>query len=139
MDLTGLKAEYIAGSESLAKLAQRYGVSLNALYKCSGTEGWGALRRAYRQQRLEALVDPEPLSLPAKAAVERGVAELANWLAEVIAEGRSTRCVGDAPDVKLMREMTACLRELDGLTRTDADGGTRIEVVFGENVTGCCG
>ena len=94
---------------------------------------------AYIQQRLEAMVDPGPLSLPAKAAVERGVAELANWLAEVIAEGRSTRCVGDAPDVKLMREMTACLRELDGLTRTDADGGTRIEVVFGENVTGCCG
>lgn len=56
IDWVPIRAEYIAGQMGYRKLAEKYGVSENALYAHAKKENWSADRKKYREKRGADLV-----------------------------------------------------------------------------------
>lgn len=56
IDWVPIRAEYIAGQMGYRKLAEKYGVSENAVYAHARRENWAADRKKYREKRGADLV-----------------------------------------------------------------------------------
>ena len=56
IDWVPIRAEYIAGQMGYRKLAEKYGVSENAVYDHARKEGWSEDRKKYREKRGADLV-----------------------------------------------------------------------------------
>ena len=56
IDWVPIRAEYIAGQMGYRKLAEKYGVSENAVYAHAKQEDWSADRKKYREKRGADLV-----------------------------------------------------------------------------------
>jgi len=56
IDWVPIRAEYIAGQMGYRKLAEKYGISENAVYAHAKQENWSADRKKYREKRGADLV-----------------------------------------------------------------------------------
>ncbi|MCC5644761.1 hypothetical protein LC607_17815 [Nostoc sp. CHAB 5824] len=64
------KNDYIAGTESLAAIAMRFGISKRAVEKRASDEGWAALRQAQSGQPPKTIRTPTPAP-PAPSSLSR--------------------------------------------------------------------
>lgn len=140
MDLTPVKSAYIAGDASLAALAQKYNLSVHTLHHISAREGWVAQRKAFRDERGRKLLEQRLTEdLQAAAALDRATVELSNWLTEIVLQRRAVWQADGKSDLKQLRDLVACTRELDSLIRSEDESAGSIEVVFAAGTEGCCG
>ena len=57
IDWAKVKAEYVSGTMSVAKLADRYGISVSSISKKCASEHWQELRRQNQSETASKIVD----------------------------------------------------------------------------------
>lgn len=118
MDWNAVREEYIADeSSSYRKLAQKYGVSVDAIYKRSKAEDWQGKRKQFKEKTITKTIE-KISSDKAKQAKSYN-----NMVATMTAKLTAAINAVDPKDTTAVRRLTASLcdlRELLGI-KSEAD------------------
>ena len=120
MDWNAIQQEYIADeSTSYRKLAQKYGVSVDAIYKRAKKENWQEQRKQLKEKTITKSI--EKISKDRAAAVKKYDSMVGNMAKKL---ERAIESV-DPKDTTAIRRLTASLCDLRELLGVKSDADSR--------------
>ena len=142
-----IKAEYIGGSVSYRKLAEKYGVSSSAVYRRMRSEKWTDLRMQSESKANAKIVEKEAEKAARKASrIDTAADILLETIIRNLHSGefamnpqgvkQLTGALKDLKDIKGMkseadmREQEARIRKLEKDAMEEQKADNRIEIVF---------
>lgn len=133
IDWVPIRAEYIAGQMGYRKLAEKYGVSENALYAHAKKENWSADRKKYREKRgadlvaryarmdtrrMEAIFRASEKMADRLAAMMEDETQFNRYLVREKQTGELREETLDVYNTKAMKNTVAMLREMNKQMRS---------------------
>ena len=133
IDWVPIRAEYIAGQMGYRKLAEKYGVSENALYTHAKKENWSADRKKYREKRgadlvaryarmdtrrMEAIFRASEKMADRLAAMMEDETQFNRYLVREKETGELREETLDVYNTKAMKNTVAMLREMNKQMRS---------------------
>ena len=114
-DWQAIKTEYITTNTSYRKLAQKYGVSYQAICHRSKEEGWIALREQHLNDTVSKTVDKISKQKANRAAKIHSVADKLLNKIEAMVDGEKPL------DTKAIRALTAAVKDLKEIQGVKSD------------------